>query len=125
MSNREIRILASALIALLDKETQALRSRNFELITHLTLRKQKLVKAVELAVSKISGGGDEALLETLTALNEKAKHNAEQLAAVRQGFQDARRRIEAIAEAKTRSGLYAAGGQRIAAVRSAVASRSV
>ena len=125
MSNKEIGNLAAALIALLEKESKALRSRNYELIANLALRKEKLAEAVELAVSKISSGGDDALIEALATINEKAKRNAEQLAAVRQGFLDARRRIEAIAAAKTKSGLYGAGGQRIAAVRSAVASRSV
>ncbi|OFW99587.1 MAG: hypothetical protein A3E78_00360 [Alphaproteobacteria bacterium RIFCSPHIGHO2_12_FULL_63_12] len=125
MSNREIGKLSSALIALLEQESKALRKRNYELIASLAHHKEKLAEAVELAVSRIAGGGDDALVEMLSMINEKAKRNAEQLAAVKQGFLDARRRIEAIAEAEAKSGLYSAGGQRIAAARSAVASRSV
>lgn len=125
MSNREIGNLVTALIDLLDKESKALRSRNYEIFAKLNLRKEKLAEAIEHAISKIAGGDDAALIETLTLMNEKAMRNAEQLAAVRQGFLDARRRIEAIAQAEKKSGLYGAGGHRIAAVRSAVASRSV
>lgn len=125
MSNKEIENVVAALIALLDRESKALRSRNYELISNLVLRKEKLAEAIERAIANISGGDDDTLTAALEIINEKAKRNAEQLAAVRQGFLDARRRIEAIAEAKAESGLYSAGGQRIAAVRSAIASRSV
>ena len=47
MSNREIGNVVAALIALLDKESKALRSRNYELISNLALRKEKLAEAIE------------------------------------------------------------------------------
>jgi len=125
MTSRNISKIADALTVLLEREHQAARSRNYKFLASLNVRKGNLVDAIERALSEISGTNDTALIEALAGLTEKAKRNAELLAAIRQGYHDARRRIEAISQAERQSGFYGAGGCRIANVRSAVAKPSV
>lgn len=114
------------LSALLDRELQEIRLRNFERIAGLLRRKENLINAFDTLVERSTLGADEgALIKEFEAMRAKAANNAAQLLAMRQGFSDARARLEALHRQDASTGLYAPDGEEIRERGSAAADRSV
>jgi flagellar biosynthesis/type III secretory pathway chaperone len=97
---------------LLERETRMLAQKKLSALADLTKRKAELTASLEsFLMTGLIGVKDDRLLADLQSLNEKASENAAQLAAIRQGFADAKARLEALTAAEKRSGLYAAEGR--------------
>lgn len=114
MTNDLMQRALRELAGLLDHEARDIRLRNFERIAALLRRKEALVGICEEFLAKSAFGPEQkALLEEFAAVRAKAEQNAAQLVSIRQGFSDAKARLEALHQADQKTGLYGAQGREI------------
>ncbi|MFZ5618755.1 MAG: hypothetical protein ACOZAA_15685 [Pseudomonadota bacterium] len=104
------------LAALLEREMREIRLRNYERLAAILRRKEALVaECEEFLADAMLGSEAGELLTEFEQMRKKAEENATLLAAMRQGFADARARLEALHQSDSKSGLYAQGGGEIRA----------
>ncbi|NWG93597.1 MAG: hypothetical protein HXY21_13995 [Parvularculaceae bacterium] len=122
MRNSKIRQALAELKLVLDREAREIRSRNLSRLAEFVLRKDELAAACEEMIADVAFGPQSTIvLRELSAVQEKAKRNAADLLAVKQGFVDARLRLEALLKSESRTGLYSpAGGEIRSAAPSAL-----
>lgn len=102
--------------AILDREADAIRARNYELIVSFNRHKKELIAACEEIMSGyVSSKDDEDLLRELESVRRKAEGNASLLDGLRTGLSDAKQRLEALIEEDRRVGLYARTGHGLTA----------
>lgn len=101
---------------LLEREMREIRLRNYERLAAILRRKEALVaECEEFLADAMLGSEASELLTEFERVRMKAEENAALLAAMRQGFADARARLKALHQADAKSGFYAQGGGEIRA----------
>ena len=114
MAIDEIRRALRELTMVLDRETREMRLRNFESLSALLRRKERLIEICELAFADAAFGVEaRALMSEFDVVRRKAEENATTLVAIRKGFADARARLEALHQADAKTGLYSPIGGEI------------
>lgn len=114
MSIDEVRRALRELASVLEREARETRLRNFERLSALLRRKEHLIEFCEQALADAAFGADaRGLIGEFEAVRRKAEENATTLAAIRQGFLDARARLEALHQADAKTGLYSPLGGEI------------
>lgn len=111
-----MRRILNELQILLDRETQEIHTRNFARLAAIVRRKEELAGAFEAILSDAAfGSRSQALMKELAIIQRKAERNAADLLMMKQGFVDARTRIETILRNDSRTGLYGDKGVQLRA----------
>jgi flagellar biosynthesis/type III secretory pathway chaperone len=111
---------------LLDREAQEIRSRNFSRLSAIVRRKNELAATCEAMLADAAlGPRSTALMKELDGVQRKAERNAADLLAIKQGFIDARVRLETLMKSETKTGLYGRAGDEIRSAATSAIRRDV